>query len=283
MRISLPSFVFAAAICFSSLGYTEPVSEGEEQSETVGRQLLDLSRQKNGNFSKKALGTLVIKNDWPHFETDDKVYRIETDDTNSQEQIEAARDGQNCEIEGKFLKEKDRLVVLVESFQAVAAETQTTDSGHVFTRDVSHPRSGKEVWIDESGMIWTDVARKKDGSLRPMTLKEAEVYCEKIQAKLPSAYPEELNGKEGLPNRDSDFVRLNKIMMATSEYSKPPTYFKAQVLPGLMAGGFLWSSTAAQPNPNGDRFAFRARSGGVMRMPVDSSGLATYAQCVIGD
>lgn len=79
---------------------------------------------------------------------------------------------------------------------------------------ITNPKAFGEAWQDPSGMIWGDVKRLPDGSPRTMNHSDAEAYCKKLGAELPSGYEINWNGTGGYPNRDSDFVRLSKYMGA---------------------------------------------------------------------
>ncbi len=56
---------------------------------------------------------------------------------------------------------------------------------HLFTRDTSVP-TFREAWRDPSGMVWDDVVRNEDKSIRHLEWSEAAGYCEGIGAELPT-------------------------------------------------------------------------------------------------
>lgn len=101
---------------------------------------------------------------------------------------------------------------------------------HIFILDQSMPVLG-EAWKDETAMIWGDIIRNADNSIRYFNHKEAILYCEKLGAKLPS---------------EEDFSRLREYMGA-----KPDLYegYTPQVLPNLfrkngdkILSNFFWAS-----------------------------------------
>ncbi len=121
--------------------------------------------------------------------------------------------------------------------------TKKTASGAEFKRaseedlkaaGIKDPKKFGEAWEDPSGMIWSDIAKKEDGSPLCMNHIDAEAYCKSLGAELPSGWQEDENGKHGYPDKDSDFVRLRKYMGA--EYAAghdTPQGYAAQILPNL--------------------------------------------------
>lgn len=149
-------------------------------------------------------------------------------------------------------------------------ETRTTTTGAVYTRDESMPALG-EAWRDESGMIWGDIVKDRDGNVLPMNQYEAEEYCEKIGAELPT--------------RD-DFVRLRKSMGATSNDSAMESDgYSPQVLPHLGLDWWYWSSSIYDPfDPPFAAYGFFSFSGVISYAGRDkrhSYSTAVYvARCV---
>ncbi len=102
---------------------------------------------------------------------------------------------------------------------------------HIFVLDQSIPALG-EAWRDESGMIWGDILKNTDQSIRYLNHEEATVACKKIGAILPT---------------ESDFTRLRIYMGAQSDLYEGYT---PQVLPNLyrkqgekILSNFFWAST----------------------------------------
>ncbi len=153
-------------------------------------------------------------------------------------------------------------------------EIRKTETGFVFIRDMSVPKLG-EAWRDESGMIWGDIARNRDGSIlytvqsskyenelreklgKPKLAEGtlgAKEYCESIGAQLPSG--KLLTGK-------SDFERLREYMGAdkgTLGWMIPEGY-KPQVLPNLEH--FFWSSSVSPDDSFYAYYFFFGRNGGI--------------------
>lgn len=102
---------------------------------------------------------------------------------------------------------------------------------HIFVLDPSRPALG-EAWRDESGMIWGDILKNADHSIRYLNQDTATDYCKSIGAILPS---------------EGDFNRLREYMGAKSGIYEGYT---PQVLPNLVRNtgnrtlsNFFWSST----------------------------------------
>src|SRR5688572_17681015 len=87
---------------------------------------------------------------------------------------------------------KDRIEVLEKRVSERTDESvDANGKRHVFVRDTSNEKLG-EAWRDESGMIWGDLVRQKNGSIY-INHYEATQYCKSIGATLPEV---------------EDFVRL---------------------------------------------------------------------------
>ncbi len=139
-------------------------------------------------------------------------------------------------------------------------ETRTTKTGAVFTRDRSHPDLG-DAWRDPSGLIWGDIVKNEDGTVRKMVqssewMKEsggslpegelgAEEYCESIGARLPL--------KE-------EFTRLREYMGAQPGTLEGYSHHDDKVLPNLKNYWF-WSSSL-YPN-NSVAYFFFGNYGGI--------------------
>lgn len=121
-------------------------------------------------------------------------------------------------------------------------EERTTTTGAVFTCDTSHASFG-EAWRDPHGLVWGDIAKKVDGSVRYMvqsseylrslgwSLPEgigAKEYCQSIGARLPS---------------QEEFAMLREYMGARSGM---PEGYSPQVLPNL--DEMFWSSSVFSDN-----------------------------------
>jgi hypothetical protein len=133
-------------------------------------------------------------------------------------------------------------------------EKRTTNTGHDFIRDISHPKLG-EAWRDESGLIWGDIMKNGDGSVRKMVqsseyMKQigrplpdgrlgAKEYCESIGARLPS---------------EVEFTQLREYMGARSGRYEEYSHHDDKILPNLKNYRF-WSSSV-DPNPNYSDYAF---------------------------
>ncbi len=121
-----------------------------------------------------------------------------------------------------------------------------------FTRDTSIAALG-EAWRDPSGMIWGDIVKNDDHSIRYMDQYQATTYCKSIGATLPSL---------------EDFARLRRYMGATTAASEHSGWgYTPQVLPNLVrtpngriVSNSFWSSSV-HPGDSSDAYAFNGRSG----------------------
>jgi len=213
---SLCSLALMGICLVSSSGFAE-----EQQTKVTHK--LNLSRPAGNPVLE---GTVVVKavalkenSPFLRVQTTDgsiKDYLIETCDETCQKAINACKGGEQCSIRGRV--DESALSIMAEFVRvgttAPSAETKTTKTGQVFTRDTSHPKLG-EAWSDPSGMIWGDIVKNKDGSEHLMNQRDATDYCKSIGADLPS--------KE-------DFIRLREYMGA-----KSPGFdgYTPQVLPNL--------------------------------------------------
>jgi hypothetical protein len=134
-----------------------------------------------------------------------------------------------------------------------------------FTRDTSIAALG-EAWRDPSGMIWGDIVKNDDHSIRYMDQYQASTYCESIGAQLPSR---------------EDFARLRGYMGATTAASEyVGTGYTPQVLPNLYrtADGrsvrnYFWSSSV-HPGVSNVAYVFDGRTGVIVY------GIRDYADYV---
>jgi hypothetical protein len=188
----------------------------------------------------------------PVLKVNGKTYRLRTyTESSCKEAIDNCKPGDRCVVRGEVGSEGDLFAEEFTSFSkgekapAVKAErlTRKTASGSEFKRaseedlnaaGIKDSKKFGEAWEDPSDMIWSDTAKKEDGSPLFMNHKDAEAYCKSLGAELPSGWPEDLNGKHGFPNKDSDFVRLRKYMAAeyAAGYDTPKGY-AGQILPNL--------------------------------------------------
>ena len=151
------------------------------------------------------------------------------------------------ELEREVRELRERIAVLAGG--GGTAETRRTTTGAVFTR-VEREGFG-EAWRDPSGMIWGDIAKNADGSIRHMDQYQATEYCQSLGAQLPSR---------------EDFVRLREYMGARSG-----TYegYSPQVIPNLTRneGGrtysnYFWSSSVP-PDVSDYGYHFHGRDGDI--------------------
>ncbi len=136
-----------------------------------------------------------------------------------------------------------------------ASDTHRTTTGAVFTRVAPVHRDFGESWRDPSGMIWGDIAKNADGSIRHMDQYQATEYCQSLDAQPPSR---------------EDFARLRGYMGATTAASEyVGTGYTPQVLPNLYryrtANGrsvtnYFWSSSV-HPDYSGSAYVFYGRTG----------------------
>jgi len=150
-------------------------------------------------------------------------------------------------------------------------ETRRTTTGAVFTR-VERKGFG-ESWRDPSGMIWGNIAKNADGSIRHMSQYQAFDYClsmnpdsserDRIRAALKAG--RDPGRGVYLPRRE-DFVRLREYMGARSG-----TYegYTPQVLPNLTRNeddrtysNYFWSSSV-HPDDSNYAYDFTLRYGDI--------------------
>ena len=172
---------------------------------------------------------------------------------------------------------RDRVNARIAELEGCVPPTPTTRIAHganeqetTFTRDTSIAALG-EAWRDPSGMIWGDIVRNEDHSIRYedhsiryMDQFQATTYCESKGATLPSR---------------EDFVRLRGYMGATtaaSEYSGAG--FTPQVLPNLYrtengrsVSNYFWSSSV-HPDSANDADYFDGRTGVIDNVYRDVAG-----------
>ena len=136
-------------------------------------------------------------------------------------------------------------------------------------------------------MIWGDMVKQEDGSPLFLNQRDAESYCENIGAQLPSGYLENLNGTNGFPDRDSDFVRLRQYLggQPTPGLEGPKGY-KPQFLPNLAERGrgeiwdrFFWTSSTHYDNPRVN-YVFRGKKGGFVGYFRDHAEMVSV-RCVV--
>jgi len=219
------------------------VSSFAEQPVVQGSHELNLSRQTTNPVLE---GTVIIKpidlkDDSPFLRvkaTDDSIkdYLIKTCDEQCQTAVNACKGGEQCSIRGKVDESAPSIMaefVRVGTTATPSPETRTTKTGHVFTRDTSHPKLG-EAWRDPHGLIWGDIAKNEDGSVRLMDHKDATDYCAGIGAKLPS--------KE-------HFIRLGQYMGA--KLGGKEGYIAQPVIANLVTSTTSWSSSfSTYPSPS---------------------------------
>jgi len=126
--------------------------------------------------------------------------------------------------------------------QSTDPDKRTTNTGHDFIRDTSHPKLG-EAWRDPSGLIWGDIVKNEDGKVARMIqsseyMKQigkplpdgklgAEEYCKSIGARLPSI---------------EEFTQLREYMGARSGTNEGYSHHDDKILPNLR-GYWFWSSS----------------------------------------
>jgi len=247
------------------------ISSFAEQPVVPGSHELKVSRPTANPILE---GTVVIKavdlkEDSPFLrvKTTDgssKDYLIKTCDETCQKSINACKGGEQCSIRGRIDESAPSIMaefVRVGATAITGAETKTTKTGHVFTRDTSNPKLG-EAWRDPSGMIWGDIVKKADGTPHFMNHKDATAYCKSIGAELPSGWQSSQNKSNG--GQNSDFVRLREYMGATSgSYDG----YTPRVVPNLthVQGGetgsrYFWSSSVL-PDDSNYAYVFDGRYG----------------------
>lgn len=159
----------------------------------------------------------------------------------------------------------------VNAAHAVAAETKSTKSGHVFTRENSYPGLGNNAWKDPSGMVWGEIARDAQGKPLLMTYVEALKYCAERGAILPTA---------------NDFVRLREYMgakLAKTDGYQPQIFGGdfGSIAPGT--NRYLWSSTQTprkNPKYEGEQaFVFDSYNGALGANGVSAKSYGT--RCVV--
>jgi hypothetical protein len=243
----------------------------------------------------------------PVLKVNGKTYRLRTyTESSCKEAIDNCKPGDRCVVKGEVGSEGDLFAEEFTSFSkgekapAVKAErlTKKTASGAEFKRaseedlkaaGVKDPKKFGEAWEDPSGMIWSDIAKKEDGSPLFMIHKDVEAYCKSLGAELPSGWKEDQNGKHGFANKDSDFVRLRKYMGAeyAAGYDTPKGY-TAQILPNLTTtsekGEILnrwwhWSSSV-HPDDTEGAYLFNGRDGDV-DVVFRSNGHYFSVRCVV--
>jgi hypothetical protein len=119
----------------------------------------------------------------------------------------------------------------------------------LFARDESIPTLGVG-WRDPTGMIWGEIVKNEDGSLRTFYQREALEYCQALGLQLPSF---------------DDLWRLRAYQGGTTErYAGLPDQgdysgYSPQILldhPDQYPNNFLWSSTPKPWHP-GAFYVFR--------------------------
>ena len=131
--------------------------------------------------------------------------------------------------------------------QPTEPETRTTETGAVFTRDRSHSELG-DAWRDESGLIWGDIVRNEDGSIRKMV--QSSEYMKEIGSPLPEGklgakeYCESIGAR--LPSKE-EFTQLREYMGARTGTPKGYSHHDDKILPNLKNHWF-WSSSVYPDN-----------------------------------
>ena len=231
----------------------------------------------------------------PVLKVDGKTYRLRTyTEKSCKESIDSCKPGERCVVKGEVSSEGDLFAEEFTSFAkgekapVVKEErlTKKTKSGAEFKRvseeelhalGIKDTKKFGEAWQDPSGRIWSDIAKKEDGSALNMNQKDAETYCKNLGAELPSGYIEDQNGKHG--GKDSDFVALRKYMGAKSlaGYGAPEGY-APEILPNLT--GWNWSSSVLPDNTN-FAYDFDGRDGLVSHYYRSSSFSFYGVRCVV--
>jgi hypothetical protein len=117
-----------------------------------------------------------------------------------------------------------------------------SNSGAVFTRDCNYPKLG--LSYKERGLIWGDIVRDEDGKPSKMRYSNAELYCDRIGARLPNAYDFRLL-RESMGAIRSIVERQD----ALDRYSNDPDGYTPQILPGLLMESetYIWTSDISRP------------------------------------
>jgi hypothetical protein len=111
----------------------------------------------------------------------------------------------------------------------------TNDRGVSFSCDKRNPSLG-EAWRTPTGVVWGEAVKETNGTLKPMTLTQADQYCRSIDAELPTK---------------SDYL----TMLGDLENSYYLRDGKTGMMPDLAISRWFWTSTsatgsAAYPLPN---------------------------------
>jgi len=131
--------------------------------------------------------------------------------------------------------------------QSTEPETRTTHTGAVFTRDRSHVALN-EAWRDPKGLIWGDIVKNEDGSIRYMV--QSSEYMKKIGRPLPDGqlgaeeYCKSIGAR--LPTQE-EFTRLREYMGARSGTHEGYSHHDDKILPNLN-GHWFWSSSVYPSN-----------------------------------
>ena len=232
----------------------------------------------------------------PVLKVDGKTYRLRTYTENScKEAIDSCKPGELCVVKGEVNTEGDLFAEEFTSFAkgekapVVKEErlTKKTKSGAEFKRvseeellalGIKDTKKFGEAWQDPSGKIWSDIAKKGDGTPLKMSQRDAETYCKNLGAELPSGYPENQNGTNGFPNKDSDFVALRKYMGAKSMAGTGvPEGYEPEILPNLTF--WNWSSSVHSGLSNYAYFV--DGRDGVVSLLIRSNDYAFAFRCVV--
>lgn len=108
---------------------------------------------------------------------------------------------------------EQRIAYLIEG----EVERQYTSSGRLFIRDHSFPQLG-QAWRDESGLVWGQLSHYQT------TQRGAEIYCQDLDARLPTA---------------AELRRLGTYLTTTRG-------FQPEIIAGIE--GSAWSSTLVDLN-----------------------------------
>jgi len=143
--------------------------------------------------------------------------------------------------------------------QSTEPETRTTHTGAVFTRDRSHVALN-EAWRDPKGLIWGDIVKNEDGSIRYMV--QSSEYMKKIGRPLPDGqlgaeeYCKSIGAR--LPTQE-EFTRLREYMGARSGTHEGYSHHDDKILPNLN-GHWFWSSSV-DPYVTGFAYDFNGTVG----------------------
>ena len=143
-------------------------------------------------------------------------------------------------------------------------DTRTTTTGSIFVRDTRFPALG-DAWRDEDGLVWGDIVKNSAGKFIYVSHAEAEKYCEKIGARLPTprefallaakmgaagiSQQQESNKHEAIFKKDSKGETVVDFYYNSQGYT-------VQVLPNLSADYFNFPFWTSALHPDYDNLAY---------------------------